>query len=192
MMSAALWETSASLVWTRPGEKTGNYPTAVKLLFKRKAAVLTGEKLPEHKRARVQFATLCADALTHSRSENSPKQTYGLSTRIATISEEWGSRPAESIKKADLVGWLDREYEARDWKAPTRNRWQATFSLIFRVGIDNEKLDRNPVASIRRKTENNDRVRYLSVEEEDGYSRPRSSSGSLSSCPTFACPSILG
>ena len=69
-----------------------------------------------------------------------------------------------------MVGWLDREYEARDWKASTRNRWQATFSLIFRVGIDNEKLDRNPVASIRRKTENNDRVRYLSVEEEEGYS----------------------
>ena len=39
-------------------------------------------------------------------------------------------------------------------------------SLIFRVGIDNEKITRNPAAGIKRKTENNDKVRFLSDEEE--------------------------
>jgi integrase len=50
--------------------------------------------------------------------------------------------------------------------ASSRNRWQATFSLIFRVGIDNEKIDRNPAARIRRKSEGRGRVRFLSDEEE--------------------------
>jgi integrase len=45
-------------------------------------------------------------------------------------------------------------------------RFIAAFSLIYRVGIDNEKIDRNPAAGIRCKTENNSRVRFLSDEEE--------------------------
>src|SRR5438128_1939728 len=43
---------------------------------------------------------------------------------------------------------------------------QAAFSLIFRVGIDNERIDRNPASHIRRQTENNARVRFLSEKEE--------------------------
>jgi integrase len=72
----------------------------------------------------------------------------------------------ESIKKSDIVGWLAEQAEARDWAASSRNRWQAIFSLIFRVGIDNEKIDRNPAARIRRKTEGAGRVRFLSDAEE--------------------------
>ena len=34
------------------------------------------------------------------------------------------------------------------------------------MGIDNEKITRNPAAGIKRKTENNDKVRFLSDEEE--------------------------
>jgi integrase len=54
----------------------------------------------------------------------------------------------------------------REWAATTRNRWQATFSLIFRVGLDNEKIERNPAARIRKKTEGGGRVRFLSDPEE--------------------------
>jgi site-specific recombinase XerD len=82
------------------------------------------------------------------------------------ILAEFGSRPVESIKKNDIVGWLAEQAERRDWAASSRNRWQATFSLIFRVGIDNEKIERNPAARIRRKTEGGGRVRFLSDEEE--------------------------
>jgi len=45
-------------------------------------------------------------------------------------------------------------------------QWQAAFSLIFRVGIENEKTSKNPGARIKRKTENNKKVRFLSNEEE--------------------------
>ena len=38
--------------------------------------------------------------------------------------------------------------------------------MVFRVGMDNEKVDRNPLSKVRRKQEANDRVRYLTPEEE--------------------------
>jgi integrase len=78
----------------------------------------------------------------------------------------FGSRPAESIRKNEIVEWLTEQAEERDWAATTRNRWQATFLLIFRVGADNEKIEKNPASRIRRKTEGNGRVRFLSDAEE--------------------------
>ena len=148
-------------------EKAGTYSAAQKLLAKRHTQKLEGKKLPENLRTKtVTFRELCDDALAHSQSENSEKQTYKLRLRINQLLAEFGSRSVESIKKSDIVGWLAEQAEARDWAASSRNRWQATFSLIFRVGIDNEKIDRNPAAGIRRKTEGGGRVRFLSDAEE--------------------------
>jgi integrase len=148
-------------------EKAGTFSAAKKLLAKRHTQKLEGAKLPENLRSKaVMFRELCDDALAHSQSENSEKQTYELRLRINQLLAEFGSRPVESIKKNDIVAWLAEQAETRDWAASSRNRWQATFSLIFRVGIDNEKVERNPAARIRRKTEGGGRVRFLSDEEE--------------------------
>jgi integrase len=148
-------------------EKAGTFSVAKKLLAKRHTQKLEGAKLPENLRSKaVTFRELCDDALAHSQSENSEKQTYELRLRINQLLAEFGSHPVESIKKNDIVGWLAAQADARDWAAGSRNRWQATFSLIFRVGIDNEKIERNPAARIRRKTEGGGRVRFLSDEEE--------------------------
>ena len=148
-------------------EKAGSRSNAERLLAKRHTQKLERAKLPENLRAKaITFRELCADALVHSRSENSPKQTYELGLRIAQLLPVFGSRPAESIKKSEIVSWLAEQAAERNWAAGSRNRWQATFSLVFRVGIDNEKIDRNPAAGIRRKTESNGRVRFLSDHEE--------------------------
>jgi integrase len=148
-------------------EKVGTFSVAQKLLAKRHTQKLEGTKLPDNMRSKaVTFRELCGDALAHSQSENSEKQTYELRLRINQLLAEFGSRSVESIKKSDIVAWLTEQSEARNWAASSRNRWQATFSLIFRVGIDNEKIDRNPGARIRRKTEGGGRVRFLSDTEE--------------------------
>lgn len=149
-------------------EKAGSRSNAEKLLAKRHTQKLERAKLPENLRSKaVTFRDLCADALAHSRSENSPKQTYELELRINQLLPIFGSRAADSIKKNEIVSWLAEQTAERNWAASSRNRWQATFSLVFRVGIDNEKIERNPAARIRRKTEGNGRVRFLSNQEED-------------------------
>jgi integrase len=148
-------------------EKVGNRSAAEKLLAKRHTQKLERKKLPENFRSKaVTFEELCEDALKHSESENGAKQTYELRLRINQLLPVFGFRPADSVKKQEIVDWLTQQARARGWKASSRNRWQATFSLVFRVGIDNEKVERNPAARIRRRTENNGRVRFLSVEEE--------------------------
>jgi site-specific recombinase XerD len=124
-------------------------------------------KLPENLRSKAAtFRELCEDALAYSRAENSAKQTYELELRINQLLPVFGARSADSIRKNEIVSWLAEQSAARKWAASSRNRWQATFSLVFRVGIDNEKIERNPAARIRRKTEGSGRVRFLSDREE--------------------------
>jgi len=53
-------------------------------------------------------------------------------------------RSAYSIRKNELVAWLVEQAEEREWAASTRNCWEGTGSLIFRVGLDNKKVERNP------------------------------------------------
>jgi integrase len=165
--SGIWWIRWTDLEGRKRREKAGNWTAAKKLLAKRHTQKLEGAKLPENLRTKaVTFKELSDDALTHSKAENSEKQTYELRLRIDQILAEFGSRPADSIKKNEIVAWLSEQAEVRNWAASSRNRWQATFSLIFRVGIDNEKIDRNPAARIRRKSEGGGRVRFLSDEEE--------------------------
>lgn len=148
-------------------EKAGNRTSAEKLLAKRHTQKLEHRKLPENFRSKaVTFRELSADALLHNKAENSEKQTYELGLRIDQLLRVFGSRPAESIRKNEIVAWLAAQAAERNWAPSSRNRWQATFSLIFRVGVDNEKIERNPAARIRRKIEGNGRVRFLSDEEE--------------------------
>jgi integrase len=147
-------------------EKAGRRSDAQTLLQKRNTETLQRKKLPEQFRKTVTFDSLCDDALEHSRANNDPKVTYDFTLKLNCIRPDFGARHVDSITKQEIVRWLSSHGEERNWKASTRNRWQAAFSLVFRVGIENEKIDRNPASGIRRKTENNGRVRFLSSEEE--------------------------
>ncbi len=152
-------------------EKAGNISTATSLLAIRRADKLRG-KLPEIKNSkRLLFSELIGDAIKHSQSENDPHVTHDFELKMDRIRPVFGSRAVESITRRELVKWLDAEADDREWKASTFNRWRAAFSLVFRVGITNEKISRNPLSGMRRKHEANDRVRYLSLEEEKSSSR---------------------
>jgi integrase len=115
---------------------------------------------------RWQILCLCNDELEHSRATNNGKVTHDLELKIIKLRPIFGPAEAATISKQDIVRWLTQQTQTRGWTASTRNRWQAALSLIFRVGIDNERIDRNPAAQIRRKTENNTKVRFLSDKEE--------------------------
>ena len=147
-------------------EKAGRKSDAKTLVDKRRTETIQKRKLPEQFRARITFGALCDDALEHSKATNNPKVTHDLALKIERMRPVFGDRDASAITKQEIVRWLTSESEAREWKPSTRNRWQAAFSLVYRVGVENEKIDRNPAAGIRRKTENNARVRFLSRDEE--------------------------
>src|SRR5208337_3951493 len=83
-----------------------------------------------------------------------------------TLRPVFGGRTAEDISKQEIVRWLTSAAADREWAPATKNRWQAAFSLAFRVGMENDKIDKNPAARIGRTKEDNGRVRWLSEEEE--------------------------
>ncbi|MGB8481534.1 MAG: site-specific integrase [Acidobacteriaceae bacterium] len=147
-------------------EKAGRKSDAIDLVAKRRAVTLQEAKLPEKFRKKVTFGDLAGDAIEHSKAENDAKVTYDLGLKLTEMRNKFGDRAAHEITKQQIVRYLTNLADDREWKPSTRNRWQAAFSLVFRVGIDNEKINRNPAAGIRRKTENNSKVRFLSAEEE--------------------------
>lgn len=148
-------------------EKVGRRSDAITLYNKRKTEGLQRKKLPENFRIKgITFAKLCEAALAHSREHNSEDSTYELQLKINTLEPIFGHMSAEDITKNEIKEWLKAGAIMRGWKPATLNRWQAAFSLIFRVGMDSEKIERNPAARIKRKTEDNTVIRYLEDNEE--------------------------
>lgn len=142
-------------------EKAGNKGSAITLYQKRKTEVLQRVKLPENFKAKpAEMKVLIADALEHCRNNNRGFAQDRL--RLGAILREFGSRTAPSITPQEIERWLS----GNGWSAGTMNRFRATLSLVFRLGIANRKTEPNPVKLVRRKKENNGRVRFLSADEE--------------------------
>lgn len=147
-------------------EKVGRRSDAITLYNKRQHERTLRRKMPEKFHVKgVTFRELCDDALEYCAAENNAKSTKELGYKINELLPVFGDTKAEEITKQDIIRWLEAESKSREWKASSRNRWQAAFSLIFRVGVDNEKIITNPAARIRRKTES-EKVRFLSADEE--------------------------
>lgn len=148
-------------------EKAGRKGDAIDLLSKRNREKLLAVKLPEKLRGKIiTFRELAQDALDHSAESNVERSTLELALKLGIIGPDFADRPAAGITKHDIQSWLMEYAQKRDWAPATRNRYQAAFSLVFSVALDNEKMTINPAARIKRKTENNDRIRFLSADEE--------------------------
>jgi site-specific recombinase XerD len=151
----------------RRREKAGRRSDAITLLAKRKTEKLQGKKLPENvRRGPVLFKELLDDALEVSRAENGAETTYNHGLKFEVLEEHFGNRQAESVNKQEIVRFLMDLADEREWSAATYNRWQTTMSLVFRVGVENEKITFNPASKIKKKTENNGRIRFLAENEE--------------------------
>jgi integrase len=141
----------------RRREKVGSRANAIDLYRKRKTEVLTGRKLPEKLRSRVvHFLELADDAEAYCKANNQGQQ-FDL-YRIGRLKEEFGNRPA-LIPIKDLRDWFDDQ----EWQPGTYNRYKSMLSLIYRLGMENEKVkvEFNPAKLLKHKREDNGRVRFL-------------------------------
>ena len=152
-------------------EKVGRKSDAKTLLDKRKTEKLQGIKLPELSGKTLLFTELLDDALEHSKAENGERSTHELKLKIERLRTDWGLKKVHDITKQDIQRWLTTEKESRDWTDATANRWQACFSLVFRVAVDNGKIALNPASRIRRKTEDNQSVRFMTRDEESAITK---------------------
>jgi len=125
------------------------------LYSKRKTEALQGKKLPETLKIRVvRFSELAGDALKHVKANNEGHEVDAY--RITRLKEDFGNGPAE-IPIHELREWFD----GQEWEAGTYNRYRTVLSLIYRLGMENKKVDSNPTKLLKHKTEDNGRVRFL-------------------------------
>lgn len=146
-------------------EKAGSKSVAIKLYGKRKQQVLEGKKLPEaFRQPSVNFNQLLDDAVAYSKRN---KRSYKTDVpRLARVKEWFGFHPVEELtpKKIEIV--LARAAEREKWAPSTFNHYRSLMSLSYRLAILNRKATSNPARSVTHRRENNNRVRFLTEEEE--------------------------
>jgi integrase len=149
----------------RHREKAGTKSVAIKLYGKRKQQVLEGKKLPESfRKPSVNFRQLVEDALAYSKRN---KRSYKTDIpRFATLKEWFGSYPAEEVTPEEIERTLARAAEKENWAPSTFNHYRSLMSLSYRLGIQNRKVSSNPARSVTHRREDNNRVRFLTEEEE--------------------------
>ena len=112
------------------------------------------------------FADLVADAQVHARAENDPEHAHELDLKFGRMLPVFGKLPAAEVTKQQIKDGLDSESIRRKWSDSTRNRYHSAFSLVFRLAIEAGKLSTNPATGIRKKQEDNQRVRFLTPAEK--------------------------
>jgi hypothetical protein len=144
----------------RHRELAGTRATAIKLQAKRQADKLAQRKLPEMRGGKsILFQELVDDALEFSKQHHEDQRN--VISRLKAISAALGSRPASSITPVDIKAFLA---EKTDTPA-TYNRYKAAISLVFRVGIENGKVESNPARIVRQRKEDKGRIRFLTVSQ---------------------------
>ena len=142
-------------------EKAGTKSAAIALYRKRKTEALQGRKLPERlRRSPVLFREIAKDALAWSDAHK--RSARNDHYRMARLLAWFGDKSAESISPQEIEANLRNE----PWRPATWNRIRALLSMVYRVAIRNRKVSQNPVRLVPTKQAHNERLRFLSIDEE--------------------------
>ena len=146
-------------------EKAGTKGNARDLYTKRKNEALEGKKLPEKlRRALVSFCEIADDTVTYIKGRYSrPADDVA---RMEVLKGWFTGRAAESITAQEVEARLSQAREENDWASSTVNHHHTLLSLTYRLAIRNRKVKEGPMRGIRRRAEDNSRVRFLTVDEE--------------------------
>ena len=150
----------------RRREKAGTKSAAIMIYRKRKTEALEGKKLPEKlRRPAASFSEIARDTLEYSRSTKVPEAYRIDCYHMETLLAWFRARSTQEIAPQEIERKLNELAEERRTPA-TVNRYRALLSLVFSLAVRNGKAAANPVRQVKRRKENNERVRFLDEEEE--------------------------
>jgi integrase len=89
-----------------------------------------------------------------------------LAQWVRVIHAGLGSMPVDAVTPQQITRWMTKAQREHGWMPATANRYKAFISLSFRLGVENGKCSSNPARLVRRLRENNERIRFLTEEEE--------------------------
>jgi site-specific recombinase XerD len=110
------------------------------------------------------FDELAQAALVYSKSHKSDSR-HDVS-RMKRVLEGFSGCTASSITPQQIEQWLADEADNNSWSPATINRYKALFSLTFRIALENGKVKFNPARIVKRRREDNARIRWMLPEEE--------------------------
>jgi integrase len=124
-----------------------------------------GVKLPQLRRRKVQFAELADLAIAHIEAEYA-KPVYDV-RRVKVVKEWFAGRSADSITTEEIKEKLKAASAVGKWSASTSNHHHSVISLCYRLGLAKDKVKQSPIhQKVPKQKENNNRIRFLSPEEE--------------------------
>jgi integrase len=134
-------------------------------LEKRRTEVREGKFFPEKVRQHsILFGELATDYLKLARGR---KRSWEQDEdHIETLSPILKEIAVADLTAGRLESALADIAEEREWAPATFNRYKATVSGIFQLAMLNGKAQTNPARQIRKREENDERVRFLTVDEE--------------------------
>jgi integrase len=127
--------------------------------------VLEGKKLPENfRKPSINVGQLLDDVLAYAKRN---KRSHKTDVPRAASLKQWvGSHPAEELAPKEIENVLARAAEKGKWAPSTFNHYRSLMSLSYRLGILNRKVTSNPARSVTHRREDNNRIRFLTEEEE--------------------------
>jgi integrase len=146
-------------------EKIGSKSAAIKVYQKRKTEALEGIKLPSLRRRKVLFSELADLAIQYIEAEYS--RPIDDTTRVKAVKTWFEGRSADSITPDEIREKLKAVSAAKKWSVSTTNHHHNVISLCYRLGLEKEKVKDSPIhRKVRKQKENNNRVRFLTPDEE--------------------------
>jgi integrase len=146
-------------------EKIGRRGDAIAAYQDRKTAILRGEKLPATMRQRgITFAAIGQEAIDWYQ-RNGKKDVRTFKGRMNTvIKSPIGKMTANDVTHEDIEKWINGH---ESWSPATRNRYKTTISKAFSLALKSRKVSGNPARLVDNHHENNERVRWLTSDEEN-------------------------
>lgn len=145
-------------------EKVGPKGLARRRYIQRKAEILEGRYFPKAQEQRVLIDDLAQEY--RKATERKGKSIMRTDVGYRRMLERFGGRLANSIKSAEVEEWQGDLLETLS--VSTANHHLQLLRAIMLRGVANSKLKREEVPRIKLDNPNNQRLRYLSQEEEEG------------------------
>ncbi len=151
--------------WPDSPRKDWKFQPGKERLHDAKADVLYNKKFPDTMRVvPVAFRQIAADTLAYSKTH---KRSYGDDVirmeRILSWFREWS---AEAITPDNIEVKLGEAMTEQEWSPATYNRHLALLSLTYKLAIRKKRVKENPARLVKRLAENNEKIRFLTAEEE--------------------------
>lgn len=145
-------------------EKVGRKSDAISLYQQRKSEVRAGAKLPANLRFKGERLSAILDRADLWYRSHHPKSSRDACRHLAAFKRAMGDRVAADLTATDIDTWISSH---EDWTPATMNRYKATLSRALQLAVKSGHLHKNVGRLVTIRRENNWKLRWLQVEEEE-------------------------